>query len=876
MIKTTARVVLLGLGAVLLILANQNCASSFSAATPHFDFASSSSSGSLLSESHIDSAAFAFQLSGTPKAMESANSVGIKIAVTGTMQPGDDIQCALDGALAQSCRDFSKSGLNEGSHTLVVTAKSSQGVELQRDVVSWLIDNTAPVVALTSLPSASGNKTVVYDGQISENGSGLDRLECSFNGAAYKSCSFPFSVTVADGTYTAKFRAFDKAGNQSAEVSAAAIVVDSALPAVTFTSKPKAATNAAKTVTVAFTSMSNGAAATAECSLQNAAFATCTSPQTVSVPSEGAYSFRVRGRSAAGNATAPIEATWIVDRTPPTLTIASAMPTLAPNPQQVFNANPYVAYQLLPTRDAAIVINFTAADNVAISQVTCTLQQNGNTLSSGACTGSAKFTNLSEGAYRVFVDAYDTAGNDVYDVFDFTVDTKPPMLLSQLPGFSNGMICLSDSVTDRTSPTWQIAFDGGAYANMSGGPGAQTVGSDGISSFTFVRSCASPLAGAHTAQIRVVDAAGNATNYANTFSYNNTAAAAIASGVPLKIHADNLDLGCIGATFSDDQTLIAAICREGEADANAPLAGRDFMALFDATKDTPVLLSAIPVMEINTGASALSPFNSDEVMQVRIVNHRAYLAFQDWGSLYAYQGAHLTGNGVAVFDVTDPSHPSSLNQGIRTTAVGFYPFDNLIFSSGLDVYGALISFGQFNSNFPSEDSLSHVTIPTGWPANFSFPGADQFASSNSGAVAISNANGQSVASLPVSSGSSFYPKSSHELWIAIPGEPLRVYDTTLSNYSARFDALKIGWAAPALQNVGQSGVSPMASSGATLVTMSGVYDISNSQFPKLIATIPKAVTDAASIVNAAVVVSVNGANRTATFVIDGAFYKIKY
>ena len=89
------------------------------------------------------------------------------------------------------------------------------------------------------------------------------------------------------------------------------------LPDTTITGAPRDGTRA-KTATIRFTATGPGAAgATFQCSLDGAAWQTCSSPQTYRGLADGEHEVRVRAVSSGGADATPATASWTVDRTGP-------------------------------------------------------------------------------------------------------------------------------------------------------------------------------------------------------------------------------------------------------------------------------------------------------------------------------------------------------------------------------------------------------------------------------------------------------------------------------------------------------------------------------------------------------------------------------
>jgi hypothetical protein len=106
------------------------------------------------------------------------------------------------------------------------------------------------------------------------------------------------------------------------------ITVDSTAPDTFITANPPLYAGAGASFSFTGTDNLNAAASlTFECSLDNAAFATCTSPTSYAGLGDGSHTFRVRAIDQAGNADAtPASYSWTVDTVPPILTL-----TFSPN-----------------------------------------------------------------------------------------------------------------------------------------------------------------------------------------------------------------------------------------------------------------------------------------------------------------------------------------------------------------------------------------------------------------------------------------------------------------------------------------------------------------------------------------------------------------
>jgi myo-inositol-hexaphosphate 3-phosphohydrolase len=156
----------------------------------------------------------------------------------------------------------------------------------------------------TTITSQPANPTTSTSAQFSfTSTSASATFACSLDSAAFVSCTSPASYTgLSTGAHTFQVRASDQNGVDPTPASFTWTVDttppggDTTPPDTTITSGP-AATTTSTTASFAFTS--NEANSTFQCSLDGAARAACTSPQTYTGLAAGSHTFSVWGSSAA-------------------------------------------------------------------------------------------------------------------------------------------------------------------------------------------------------------------------------------------------------------------------------------------------------------------------------------------------------------------------------------------------------------------------------------------------------------------------------------------------------------------------------------------------------------------------------------------------
>ncbi|MFL5357615.1 Ig-like domain-containing protein, partial [Archangium sp.] len=284
------------------------------------------------------------------------------------------------------------------------TDAASNGSDLA--TVSFMVDATVPETTLGQTPSdPSTSSSTTFTFSSNETGAGF---ECSVDDAAFTACTSPATFTLSDGQHTFQVRARDLAGNVDATPASFSWTLDTGAPDVTITEKPASVTNATSAKLV-FGSTDRGSSF--ECSVDGAAFSSCTSPVDLTGLAEGKHSFKVQARDVVGNvSTAPATWEWTVDVTAPVAPVITA-----PTEGQAFESG---TVSITGTAEAGskvrVFIKGTEAGSV-------TADGSGN----WSFTPATAFAN---GSYTVKATATDAANNVSAESGErtFTVDVKSP------------------------------------------------------------------------------------------------------------------------------------------------------------------------------------------------------------------------------------------------------------------------------------------------------------------------------------------------------------------------------------------------------------------------------------------------------------------
>ena len=351
-----------------------------------------------------------------------------------TAEPGATFQCRLErGGTDVSgwgpCStpvgyDLSAPTHPDGTYTFHVRAYDAAGNESLESTRAYALDRVKPPApTLTQDPGADTNDETPTWAFTAEAGTTTTcRLE---KGAivvsAWSPCASPrtYDLTGQQGTYTFRVVATDAAGNDSVET-AFTTTLDTDDPAApTITGGP---TGDSQDDTPTYTWTAE-AGARVECRIERdgvvvSGFATCTSPHTYNLATDGLHTFTVRAIDAAGNQGPDATRTYTLDRAEP------AAPVIVNGP----NAD---------STDDSPTYTFTAEAGATLR---CELRKDGVVISAFSLCASPRTYDVStdgDGFYRFSVFATDAAGNESPAATrDYTLDTTTPLspVLDARPG----------------------------------------------------------------------------------------------------------------------------------------------------------------------------------------------------------------------------------------------------------------------------------------------------------------------------------------------------------------------------------------------------------------------------------------------------------
>jgi subtilisin family serine protease len=244
-----------------------------------------------------------------------------------TGEASANFQCRLDAGNWGTCSSpAAYTDLSEGDHTFEVRQMVSFKPVSEPASRTWTVDTIAPdAPQITNGPTGFVSSKVAsfsFTGEASAN------FQCRLDAGNWGTCSSPAAYSdLAEGSHSFEVRQTDQASNTS-ESGERTWTVDTIAPnAPEITSGPSNPSGSAE-ATFTFTGEPE---ATFECSKDEGARATCTSPKSLSALGVGPHAFEVRQTDEAGNTSEPAKVEWQV-------VLAIGQPTIDSGPEGKVNS----------------------------------------------------------------------------------------------------------------------------------------------------------------------------------------------------------------------------------------------------------------------------------------------------------------------------------------------------------------------------------------------------------------------------------------------------------------------------------------------------------------------------------------------------------
>jgi len=461
-------------------------------------------------------------------------------------ESGATFQCSLDGAPFVLCESpLELTGLAPGEHTLEIQA--ANGMLLVDPVPvtwTWTVtepDTVAPESTIAQAPTAeTASTTATFGFGASDDHTLLGDLEfeCSLDGAPFAGCDSPVELDgLALGDHTFEVRARDEAGN--ADPTPARHEWTIVLPPDT-TAPVTAITDVdPDPVSIVFEATDDRSAdedIRFECSLDGAAFAPCTSPQTYSAAglAVGPHTFEVRAIDEAGNA----------DPTPATHEWLTAPPPDTTAPETQITAQPAAT-----TTETSATFAFGGSDAVtAAAGLAFECRLDGADF--GSCSSPRPYGGpLALGSHTFEVRAIDAAGNTDATPASYSWQIEAPAPPADTDAPSTTIGSQPAASTRDTSATFTFSADETSTYECK------------LDSAAFA-ACTSPKAysglgaGSHTFLVRATDAAGNVDASPASYSWSIQAPVNCGSPIALAANADAwIDSGSTSSNKGTDSNL---------------------------------------------------------------------------------------------------------------------------------------------------------------------------------------------------------------------------------------------------------------------------------------------------------------------------------
>lgn len=364
-------------------------------------------------------------ISKKPAAMTAASTAQFAMKIGDDLSGLGHFECLLVGEKDfTNCDEVkSYSSLTEGQNRFQVRAIDKAGNRSNTVEYGWLVDTTAPTIAITSKPDAvAASASAVFNFIGSDSGSGVAGTVCALDGAALTPCTSPTSYSdLLEGLHSFSVQAIDNVGNKSTVLSYSwksqgSSTSDFSIlgltggtdtdkdkylgtvlqPTISWTASTGASSYRVSILNAAGTALVCTEQATTATSFSFTA-AQCTLAHGTS------YKARVAAYTSAGSIKVASLYDFLVDTAAPVITISA--PTMSED-QKIATFSPFSLVESLS----------------GFKSVSCVKTVNGTTQSVANCESLTKlvFSDLVTGDHSVKITAKDNANNEATKTITFT------------------------------------------------------------------------------------------------------------------------------------------------------------------------------------------------------------------------------------------------------------------------------------------------------------------------------------------------------------------------------------------------------------------------------------------------------------------------
>ncbi len=254
-------------------------------------------------------------------------------------------------------------------------------------------DKNGPDTTITGPASSTPSSSATFSFTANEPGA---TFHCKMDGGSYAPCTSPKPYSsLVEGSHTFYAYATDSLGFDG-NPTQYPWTIDTTPPTASITAKPTSPTGS---TTASFSFSSDEGGSTFLCARDSVTYLACSSPKAYSSLASGTHVFHVKAIDPAGNVSSAVSYSWVIDTTPPTISITSGPSGYV----QSTNAN----------------FTFSSADSTATFQ--CKLDGG----SYAVCTSPTGYSSLSPGQHTFYVFAIDDLGNQSSPAHrSWTVDTQ--------------------------------------------------------------------------------------------------------------------------------------------------------------------------------------------------------------------------------------------------------------------------------------------------------------------------------------------------------------------------------------------------------------------------------------------------------------------